>query len=123
MNKYPFSSVAELKDLLSGYFETNSVDIANNLTDSPKKKKNEPEPLTMSGLAYHLGFKSLGDFEASEAKGKYSGLLKRARLRVETEYEKKLHNQSASGAIFALKSLGWCDSKLKARQKKGHLAQ
>jgi len=34
-------------------------------------------------------------------------VLKRSRLRVEALYERKLHQQSPSGAIFALKSFGW----------------
>ena len=112
MKKYPFSSIAELKGLLAGYFETISPNENNSTTDKPSKKKIEAEPPTMSGLAYHLGFKSVSDFEAIEAKGKYSALLKRARLRVEAEYEKKLHFQSATGAIYALKSLGWSDRML-----------
>ncbi len=32
--------------------------------------------------------------------------LKRAHLRIEAIYEKKLHQQPSTGAIFALKSLG-----------------
>jgi len=63
----------------------------------------------MSGLAYHLGFESIHEYETCEAKGVYASPLKRARLRVETEYEKKLHFQSSTGAIFALKSLGWTE--------------
>jgi len=109
MKKYPFSSIAELEILLAAYFETVNANEKEGSADKSSKKKIEPEPPTMSGLAYHLGFKSVSDFEAVEAKGKYSGLLQRARLRVEAEYEKKLHYQSATGAIYALKSLGWCE--------------
>jgi len=109
MKKYPFGSIAELKGLLHSYFETSSDDPNNDLDDNSKKKRNDAEPLTMSGLAYHLGFKSVAEFETCETKGKFSALLKRARLRVETEYEKKLHFQSSTGAIFALKTLGWCE--------------
>lgn len=112
MKKHPFSSIAELEILLAAYFETVNANDKDGPTDKPSKKKIEAEPPTMSGLAYHLGFKSVSDFEAIEAKGKYSALLKRARLRVEAEYEKKLHFQSATGAIFALKSFGWSDRML-----------
>ena len=109
MKKYPFNSIAELEILLAAYFDTVNAKEQDCPTDKPGKKKTDAEPPTMSGLAYHLGFKSVSDFEAVEAKGKYSGLLQRARLRVEAEYEKKLHYQSATGAIYALKSLGWCE--------------
>jgi len=105
MKKYPFHSVGELNDLIDKYFEKLEPedDIGSNL----KKQKKEIAPPTMSGLAYHLGFESVQSFEACEAKGRYTTLLKRARLRVEAEYEKKLHFQSSTGAIFALKSMGW----------------
>lgn len=105
MKKYPFSSIDELDKLIKTYFEKLDDD-ANTEADSKKAKK-EVAPPTMSGLAYHLGFESIQAFEACEAKGKYAFRLKRARLRVEAEYEKKLHFQSSTGAIFALKSSGW----------------
>jgi hypothetical protein len=101
MKKYPFSSITELDHLIKTYF--------GKLDDEAdaKKTKKEIAPPTMSGLAYHLGFESVQAFESCEAKGKYASPLKRARLRVEAEYEKKLHFQSSTGAIFALKSMGW----------------
>ncbi|WP_345948264.1 terminase small subunit [Mucilaginibacter sp. PAMB04274] len=68
-----------------------------------------PQPATLTGLALHLGFDSLQAFETYENKGKFASALKRARLRVENEYEKQLLTQPSTGAIFALKSLGWLD--------------
>ena len=67
----------------------------------------EPEPPTITGLALFLGFNSLKDFEVFERKKQYAAILKRGRLLIEAAYEKKLHQQPASGAIFALKSMGW----------------
>jgi len=67
----------------------------------------EPEPPTLTGLALYLGFNSRQDFEACEARARYGARLKRARLRIESIYEKKLHYHSSSGAVFALKSMGW----------------
>ena len=69
----------------------------------------EPQPPTLSGMALHLGFDSLQAFEAYEKNGRFASILKRARLQIETEYEKMLHQQPATGAIFALKSLGWLE--------------
>jgi hypothetical protein len=42
-------------------------------------------------------------------KGGYAVDIKRASLRIEQAYEKRLHNPSPSGAIFVLKSLGWSE--------------
>jgi hypothetical protein len=69
----------------------------------------EPQPPTLSGLAYHLGFDSLQAFEAYEKNGRFASIAKRARLQIESEYEKMLHQQPSTGAIFALKSLGWME--------------
>jgi hypothetical protein len=68
-----------------------------------------PEPALLTGLALFLGFNSRQEFEAYERGGKYKKQLNKARLRVEAEYEKKLHQQAPTGAIFALKSMGWTD--------------
>lgn len=66
-------------------------------------------PPTLTGLALFLGIESLQAYEEYERKGKFSQALKRGRLRIEAEYEKKLHHPSAYGAIFALKALGWSE--------------
>jgi hypothetical protein len=67
----------------------------------------EAEPATIAGLALFLGFNSRQEFEDYEQNGEFGYLIKRSRLRVEALYERKLHQQSPSGAIFALKTLGW----------------
>lgn len=72
-----------------------------------KLSKNKSQQITITGLALHLGFSSRQAFEDYEAKGKFADHLKRARLRVMADYEKKLHVTSSTGAIFALKSMGW----------------
>jgi hypothetical protein len=71
----------------------------------------QPEPPTLTGLALYIGFNSRQEFEDHEKIPKYAVHLRRARLKIEAEYEKKLHLTSAAGAIFALKSLGWNDDK------------
>jgi hypothetical protein len=67
----------------------------------------EPEPATITGLAFFLGFESMQAFVEYEEKGRFAHILKRGRLRIESVYEKKLHIQSSAGAIFALKTLKW----------------
>jgi hypothetical protein len=67
----------------------------------------EPEFATISGLALFLGFSSRQVFDDCMHKGKYAEILKRGCLRIEAFYESRLHQHSTSGAIFALKSMGW----------------
>ena len=66
-------------------------------------------PFTVTGLALYLGFcdrQSLYDYQERE---EYSCLIKEARLRVENEYEQALFGKMPTGAIFALKNMGWKD--------------
>lgn len=68
----------------------------------------EPQ-VTITGLALHLGFESrqsLYDYEKDEV---FSYIIKKARLQVENEYEKKLSGNNVAGAVFALKNMGWRD--------------
>jgi hypothetical protein len=79
-------------------------------TKSGKEQKiytREPEPATITGLALFIGFNSRQELDEYEQNGEFGYLISRSRLQVEALYEKKLHQQSPSGAVFALKSLGW----------------
>lgn len=69
----------------------------------------EEEPATITGLTLYLGFSSRKSLEDYEGMEEFSTIIKRARARVEYEYEKSLHKQSPAGAIFALKNMGWQD--------------
>lgn len=76
---------------------------------APAKKiwDRDPEPATFAGFAVHLGFSSMEAFNAYIEAGKYNEALKFGHLRIEASYERKLHAQSAAGAVFALKNRGW----------------
>lgn len=66
-------------------------------------------PITISGLAYELGFldrQSIYDYKERE---EYSCIIKRATFFVESQYENKLSGTTPTGAIFALKNMGWKD--------------
>ena len=82
----------------------------------------EAEPATIAALVFHLGFNSREEFDALEEKGRYSAILKRARLRVEAAYEKRLLQPSPSGAMFALKNLGW-NEKADTEKAVGNIAK
>ena len=111
-----FKNKGELCALVEQYFK----DIAGEYrveTKAAKKADEEPviqkicireaEPATIASLVFHLGFNSREEFDALEKKGRYSAILKRARLQVEAAYEKRLLQPSPSGAMFALKNMGW----------------
>lgn len=70
---------------------------------TPKKE------LTITGLAMYLGFESRQSFYDYEEKPEYSYIVKKARLAVENGYELSLRSQNVTGAIFALKNMGWKD--------------
>jgi hypothetical protein len=112
--KYKFASAKELDDLITRYFEAatgkptaGSRRVKNKTTTLVVKQatKEQLEAPTIAGLALYLGFNSRQEFEHYEACGKFGNRLKRARLRIEELYEKRLHTQYTSGAIFALKNL------------------
>lgn len=84
--------------------------------DNPPKRKctvgdSEVEIpcITIAGLCYELGFESRQSFYDYEKRKGFSYIVKRARLYIESEYEAKLHQSNCTGAIFALKQMGWAD--------------
>jgi hypothetical protein len=122
--KHPTFTAIRLGQLIDDYFihiqgEYHSEEKPNE-TKGTKKTfdtkiwDRQPEPATITGLAFFLGFSSRQSFDDYETDGKHANILKRGRLRIEAEYEKKLHQQPASGAIFALRSMGW-NEKLEER--------
>lgn len=74
-----------------------------------KKVVRHPEPATITGLALYIGFESRQSYYDYEEKEEFSYTIKRARMRIENEYEKRLSGQACTGAIFALKNMGWKD--------------
>jgi hypothetical protein len=66
-------------------------------------------PNTITGLAYYLGFADRQSLNDYQERPEYSFIIKRARARVEMAYEEKLSSNTVTGAIFALKNMGWKD--------------
>lgn len=75
--------------------------------DSCKEGK---DYLTITGLALYCGFESRQSFYDYEKRDDFSYIIKKARLHVENAYEKRLNGNVPTGAIFALKNMGWKDS-------------
>lgn len=108
-----YVSDEELEDTVNKYFihilgqKETKVDDKGNMREEWTRL---PEPATITGLALYLGFESRQSIYDYEKEGQFSYIIKNARLRVECEYEKKLTTaQSPTGAIFALKNMGWKD--------------
>lgn len=68
--------------------------------------------LTITGLCIDLGFASRQSFYDYEKNDKFSYIIKRARLFIENEYESLLKAGQCTGAIFALKNMGWKDTQV-----------
>ena len=114
-----FNTTAQLKKLIDDYFT--QIEGEYHEIEKPGKEgktssvtvervwDREPEPPTLCGLIHSLGFNSRQRFDSHCIEGEFADMLSRARLTIEACYEKKLHGQSAAGAIFALKNLGWND--------------
>lgn len=81
----------------------------------------DEQPITWTGLALALGFASRS---AIDEYAKYDGFLysvQRAKLIVENAYEKRLHGNAPTGAIFALKNMDWADKQ--AHEHSGKIDQ
>jgi len=74
-----------------------------------QETEEEKPKITITGLCYHLGFSSRQSFYDLEEKEEFTYTIKKARLRVEMFYEELLLSRATTGAIFALKNLGWSD--------------
>lgn len=107
-----YSTPDELEAAILDYFEpeTTITEPTKSGDDVVIATGREPRKnVTITGLAYHLGFESRQSFYDYEEKPEFSYIIKKARLRVEMSYEERLSQQSPTGAIFALKNMGWRD--------------
>lgn len=104
-----FMNKEELIEKIAEYFESGHNTKTIIIGKAPNNYEVEVPVLTISGLAMFLGFcsrQSLYDYEQNE---EFSYIIKRARLFVEMEYEEQLQHGNTTGAIFALKNMGWKD--------------
>ena len=97
-----FKDAEELEEAISSYFEK-LIDI------DPETGAETLKPSTVTGLALYLGFCSRQSLFDYGKKPEYSYIIRRARTCIENHYEQSLNGKSATGAIFALKNMGWAD--------------
>lgn len=103
-----YNTAEELQHKIDDYFN-NGVRTKTVLVGKDKEPMELPVP-TITGLAYYLGFESRQSFYDYEKKEGFTYTIKRARLFIEVEYEMQLSVGNTTGAIFALKNMGWIDS-------------
>lgn len=104
-----YSSPKELSEKIDDYFK-NGVREKKVVVGHGPTKRTEMIPVpTITGLAIHLGFASRQSMYDYEKMPEFSYTIKRARLFIEREYEEMLQVGNTTGAIFALKNLGWQD--------------
>ena len=106
--KFAFYNNASLNRLIDEYFECSKND-----TDKTA------EPITVTGLALYLGFYSKDQFDNYLQSGRYAWTIKRACFKVMAYYESRLHYPAPTGAMYALKCMGWTEKpKLSKSAKK-----
>lgn len=79
------------------------------IDDYVAKCEANEEPITWTGMAMGLGFYARQEMENYKDYDGYSDTIKRAKAIVQHSYEKRLHGGQPTGAIFALKNMGWSD--------------
>jgi len=68
------------------------------------------EPVTWTGLALFMGFSSRQSIDEYAKYDGFSDCVKKAKTFVEWHYEMRLCGDKPTGAIFALKNMGWKDN-------------
>ena len=103
-----FDTPERLKERIVEYFESYL----------PKEDGNPPDPAlgfkpTVSGLGLWLGFSDRRSFynyaDRKKDKEEFAHIVKKAIYYIEMQYEQLLESKGATGAIFALKNMGWKD--------------
>jgi hypothetical protein len=85
-----FETPEQLLELVESYFSSD---------DKP----------TLSGLSFNLGMSRQSLYNYAE-KDEFFDIIKKARQRIESVYEKRLiYESNPTGVIFALKNMGWFD--------------
>ncbi len=102
-----YKTVEALQTKIDDYFDNPPT---RKVTGSDGMVKDVPV-MTVCGLVLHLGFCDRQSFYDYGNRSKFSCTIKKARLRIENDYEMQLRTSTAGQAriIFALKNLGWRD--------------
>ena len=109
-----YKSVEEMQSVIDEYF--NFCDNRIQQVWSPKSEATieiiDPEAYTMSGLALALGFESRQSLLNYAEKDEFLDTIKRARMKVESDVERRSIEKGNAGTIFNLKNnCGWKDKR------------
>lgn len=107
-----YETPEEMEGAIEDYFNPTSISttLKRDGSNTPiKEERTRREKPTVTGLALHLGFESRQSIYDYKENGEFSYIIKRALLMVENGYEERLSENACTGAIFALKNMGWKD--------------
>jgi hypothetical protein len=104
-----FKTADELQQAINDYFNSGIKKRKVIIGKPPNQEVVEIPVPTITGLCYYIGFESRQAFYDLGLKHEFSYTIKRARLFIEQEYEEQLQQGNTTGAIFALKNMGWTD--------------
>lgn len=104
-----YDSVEDLEAAIESYFSTPLVQYTQcgTFVSETEKVKN-PKP-TVTGLALYLGFADKSTLYEYRDREEFSYSIKRALSMIEMYHEERLSDNNVTGAIFALKNMGWKD--------------
>lgn len=78
--------------------------------DETGNEREKHKPISVTGLAFYLGFADRQSITDYQSKDEYSFTIKRAKLQIEQYLEEKLLGNNVTGVIFNLKNnYGWKD--------------
>lgn len=104
-----YSNPEDLQVKIDEYFNFGHNKRKVTITVAKEVKVVEIPILTITGLVRYCGFESRQTFYDLEKQLEFSYTIKKARNRIEEEYEELLQRGLGAGAIFALKNFGWVD--------------
>lgn len=104
--KYPTPEL--LQTAVDEYFESCWIDKVTESTDKDgactmSNVRYQNRPYTIAGLAYHLEMTTQGVREY-QGKDEFSCIIKRAKLKIEMNFEENLSGKNPTGSIFWLKN-------------------
>jgi hypothetical protein len=104
-----YATPEELQAVIEGYFESCWFEQVTESTDEKTGKtemssvRYQQRPYTIAGLAYHLEMttQALRDYQS---KDEFLCIIKRAKQKIEMNFEENLHGKNPTGSIFWLKN-------------------
>lgn len=107
-----YKNKEELQDKITEYFEKGMRKKKVVVGPVTNRSMVEIPVPTITGLALFLGFESRQSFYDYEKNEEFTYTIKKARTFIEREYEELLSTGNVTGAIFALKNMGWNDKSI-----------